>query len=261
VLSGDSNVGTGPYWEEYERKPQRERGIYLESFLNKVGAFIDEPMIRNIFGQSKTTLDFRHIMDTGKILLVKLSPEYEEASRLVAATILSKILLAAFSRSAVPEHKRRQFSLYCDEFQRYASSDMATLISEARKFKIATTLAHQTLSQLDEANRTAAAAAGNLIVFRVSGEDGKTLAPSFDSTPQQVVIGFESERASVSDVISHLIKRGHNDPRVVRFAQVYLQNLEDLIHKITQYEYCRVYSNSVLSHMKNSVKLQVAEYF
>ena len=241
MLSNLSNPSIISYWEEYERKPQRERGIYLESFLNKVGAFTDEPMIRNIFGQSKTTLDFRHIMDTGKILLVKLSPEYDEASKLVGATIIGKILLAAFSRADTPEHARRHFSLYCDEFQRYASSDMATLIAEARKMRILTHLAHQTLSQVDEANRTAAAAAGNLIVFRVSGEDGKTLAPSFDSTPQQIVIGFEPERSFVSDVLSHLVKRGHNDPRVVRFAQVYLKNLEDLVHKITQYDYWPVY--------------------
>jgi len=246
MLANLSNLSILSYWEEYERKPQRERGIYLESFLNKVGAFIDEPMIRNIFGQSKTTLDFRHIMDTGKILLVKLSPEYEEASKLVAANVISKILLAAFSRSAVPEHKRRQFSLYCDEFQRYASSDMATLIAEARKFKIQTTLAHQTLSQLDEANRTAAAAAGNLIVFRVSGEDAKSLAKSFDTTPTKEIIGEEPIRAPVSNVISHLITRGHNDQRVTRFAQVYLQNLEDFIHKSAQYDSWRVYSNYLL---------------
>jgi hypothetical protein len=246
MVSNLSNEAIISYWEDYERKPQRERGIYLESILNKVGAFIDEPMIRNIFGQSKTTLDFRHIMDTGKILLVKLSPEYEEASKLVAATVINKILLAAFSRSAVPEHKRRHFSLYCDEFQIYASSDMATLIAEARKFKIQTTLAHQTLSQLDQANRTAAAAAGNLIVFRVSGEDGKTLASSYDSTPKQIVIGFESERAHVSDVISHLLKRGHNDARVTRFAQIYLQNLEDLIHKVAQYDYYYAYGDYLL---------------
>jgi hypothetical protein len=161
---------------------------------------------------------------------------------IIGAVIIGKILLAAFSRSEIPEHARRHFSLYLDEFQNWATSDMATLISEARKFSVSTTLAHQALSQLPEANRTAAATAGNLIVFRVSGEDGKTLAPSFNSTPQnQVVIGFESERCPVADVLTHLVKRGHNDPRAVRFAQVYLKNLEDLVHRSTQYDYWRVY--------------------
>jgi Helicase HerA, central domain len=99
MVANLSNPSIISYWEEYEHRPQRERGIYLESFLNKVNAFLDEPMIRNIFSQSETTIDFRNIMDTSKILLVSLSPQYEEASRLIGAVIIGKILLAAFSRS------------------------------------------------------------------------------------------------------------------------------------------------------------------
>ncbi len=153
------------------------------------------------------------------------------------------MLLAAFSRSSdTSEENRKQFNLYCDEFQRFATSDFATLISEARKFGIATTLSHQTLAQLDEANKAAALAAGNLIVFRVSGEDAKTLAKNFDTTPTKEIIGEQPIRAPVADVISHLVKRGHNDQRVTRFATSYLQNFEDLISKITHYNSWSVYS-------------------
>ncbi len=232
-----SNPSVISYWEDYQRKSERDRDIYLESTLNKVNAFLDEPMIRNIFAQEKTTIDFRTIMDSGKILLIKLSPQFEEASRLIGAVMIGKLLLAAFSRADTPEHKRKQFSLYCDEFQRFATSDFATLISEARKFRIATTLSHQTLSQLDAANRTAALAAGNLVVFRVSGEDAENLANSFDTTPTQEQVGEEPIRAPVSDVISHLVKRGHGNSRVTRFAQSYLKNLDDFIHKTAQDEY------------------------
>jgi hypothetical protein len=246
MVANLSNPSIISYWEDYERMNKRDRYINLESSLNKVNAFLDEPMIRNIFAQSKTTLDFRNIMDTSKILLVSLSPQYEEASRLIGAVIIGKILLAAFSRTDTPEENRTQFNLYVDEFQRFSTSDFATLISEARKFRIATTLSHQTLAQLDEANKAAAIAAGNLIVFRVSGEDAKTLAKNFDTTPTQEIIGEEPIRAPVADVISHLVKRGHNDQRVTRFAQVYLQNFEDLIHKLTQYNYLRVYSDYLL---------------
>jgi hypothetical protein len=188
-------------------------------------------MIRNVFAQSKTTIDFRNIMDSSKILLVSLSPQYEEASRLIGAVIIGKLLLAAFSRVDIAEENRRQFNLYCDEFQRFATSDFATLISEARKFRIATTLSHQNLGQLDQANSTAAAAAGNLIVFRVSGEDAETLAKSFDTTPTQEIIGEEPIRAPVSNVISHLVTRGHTDARVAKFSQIYLQNLENFVRK------------------------------
>jgi hypothetical protein len=226
-----SNLSIVSYWEDYERKSQRDRDIYLESTTNKVNSFLDEPMIRNIVSQAKTTIDFRAIMDSGKILLVKLSPQFEEASLLIGAILIGKLLMTAFSRTDTPEGNRRQFNLYCDEFQRFATPDFATLISEARKFKIATTLSHQTLGQLDEANMAAALAAGNLIVFRVSGEDGKALAKSFDTTPTKEIIGEEPIRSPVSDVISHLVKRGHNDTRVTKFAQTYLKNLENFVSR------------------------------
>jgi hypothetical protein len=150
---------------------------------------------------------------------------------LIGAILIGQLLMAAFSRVDTPEEKRRQFNLYCDEFQRFATPDFATLISEARKFRIATTLSHQTLAQLDEANRTAAAAAANMIVFRVSGDDAKTLAKNFDTTPTKEIIGEEPIRVPVADVISHLVTRGHNDAGVARFAQIYLKNLENFVSK------------------------------
>ena len=76
------------------------------------------------------------MMDEGKILLVNLSPQLEEASRLLAALIIGRLLMAAFSRSDTPEERRRPFMLYCDEFQRFATADFATLLAEARKFKL-----------------------------------------------------------------------------------------------------------------------------
>lgn len=199
--------------------------------MNKMNAFLDEPMIRNIVGQGETTIHFRRIMDSGKILLVKLSPQFEEASLLIGAIIIGQLLMAAFSRTDTPEENRRQFNLTVDEFQKFATEDFSVLISEARKFRIATTLSHQTLAQLPESNKAAAIAAGNLIVFRVSGEDAKALAKNFDTTPTKEIIGEEPIRAPVSDVISHLVNRGHNDQRVTRFAQVYLQNLENFVHR------------------------------
>jgi hypothetical protein len=224
-----SNPQVVSYWQDYERKNPRDRDIYLESTLNKVNAFLDEPVIRNIVAQSRTSIDFRSVMDTGKILLVSLSPQFEEASCLFGAILIGELLMTAFSRTDTAEQNRRQFNLYCDEFQRFATPDFATLISEARKFRIATTLSHQTLAQLDESNKAAAIAAGNLIVFRVSGEDGKALAKSFDTTPTREIIGEEPIRSPVSDVIGHLVRRGHNDTRVTRFATSYLKNLENFV--------------------------------
>jgi Type IV secretory system Conjugative DNA transfer len=219
------------FCERYAQRSRRDREEYVESTDNKVDAYLGNDKIRYIVSQAKTTVDFRTIMDEGKILLILLSPQLEEISRLIGSVIIGKLLMAAFSRVDTDEDKRRQFNLYCDEYQRFATSDFRSFIDEARKFKIAITLSHQTLSQLDEENRTAAAGAANMIAFRVSGEDGKELAKNFDTTPTQAVVGEEPIRAPVSDVIIHLVNKGHNDERVTRFAQRYLQRLEDFVDK------------------------------
>jgi hypothetical protein len=227
MLANVTNPHILTFWEEYERMNFRDRRAFTESTLNKVTAFLDEPIIQHILSQSKTTIDFRYIMDNSKILLIKLSPQFEEASRLIGAVIIGKILMTAFSRADTPsEDKIVQFNLYCNEFHRFASSDFATLISEARKFRVSTILSHQVLSQLSEQTRASALGAGNLIVFRVSGLDAPVLSSSFDTTPISEIIGEEPIRAPVADVIFHLVRRGHNDPRVAKFAQSYLSALE-----------------------------------
>ena len=176
MVANLTNQGIIAFWEGFNRRSQREKDDLIASCANKIAAFLDEPMIKHIIGQSKSTLDFRRIMDEGKILLVSLSPQFEEISDLIGSVIISRILLAAFSRAELPEHQRLRFYLYADEWHRYSTPDFSTLLSEARKFALATTLATQTLEQLDDINRAAALQAGSLVVFRVSGEDSKVLA-------------------------------------------------------------------------------------
>src|SRR5205823_9099209 len=146
----------------------------------------------------------------------------EEASRLIGAVIIRRLLLAAFSRSDTPEQQRRPFLLYCDEFQRFATSDFATFLAEARKFNIATTISNQVLEQLDDANRATALQAGSLVVFRVSGSDSKDLAPSFDATPTLQLVGEEPIRATPADPLSHLVRHGSQHPTVAKFTAEYL---------------------------------------
>src|ERR671915_1413715 len=219
------------FWENYNRLSQRDKFELTASTGNKISSFLDEPMIRNIVSQSKTTIDFRNIMDSGKILLVQASPQFELVSTLIGSILIGKLLLSAMSRTDTPEENRRQFNLYIDEVHRFQTPDLATLISEARKFRISTSSANQVLNQLFEENRASMLAAGNLIVFRVSGEDAKTLAKSFDTTPTQEIIGEEPIRAPVSNVISHLVTRGHTDARVAKFSQIHLKNLENFVRK------------------------------
>jgi len=121
--------------------------------------------------------------------------------------------------------------LYCDEFQRFATSDFATFLAEARKFKIGTTISNQTLQQLDDLNRATALQAGSLVVFRVSGEDSKFLAPSFDATPQPALVGEEPIRATPADPLNHLVRHGSNNPIVARFVAEYLMPLSTLVQQ------------------------------
>jgi hypothetical protein len=226
LLANVRNPQVLAYWEEYERLNFRDRRLLTESFLNKVSAFLDEPMICNILSQPKITINFRSIMDNSKILLIKLSPQFEEASKLIGAIVIGKLLMTAFSRADVPPERRLPFHLYVDEFQRFQSSDFATFIAEARKFNISTFLSHQTLMQLTEQNRASALAAGTIICFRVSGDDSRVLSRSFDTTPTQQIVGEEPVRAPVADVIGHLVRRGHTNTVLTEFTTRYLKPLE-----------------------------------
>jgi hypothetical protein len=201
--------------------------------MNKVDSYLSNTLIANIVSQANTSINFRQIMDSSKILLIQLSPQLEEVSRLLGAAIIGRLLMAAFSRSDLAEDDRRQFNFYVDEFQRFATSDWRTFLEEARKFNVPITFAHQSISQLDESLQTAATGAGTIVSFRVSGDDARVLARSYNCEPEPVQDGFEPQRAPVSDVITHLIRRGHNDPRVSAFAQRYLSALEHYLQSPT----------------------------
>src|SRR5258707_13257619 len=109
----------------------------------RLGIFRTDEHIRHIVGQSMSTLDFRAIMDTGKILLVKLPREFPELSKLVGTLIIGQLLTAAYSRDDTPEQDRRQFCLVCDEFQNFATPDFAELFTQTGKYHLGPTVAHQ----------------------------------------------------------------------------------------------------------------------
>jgi hypothetical protein len=220
------NTQTKLFWSQYNKKVPRDRDELIASTINKCDAYLNEPLIARIVSQAASTIDFRRIMDEGKILLVNLSPQLEEASRLIGAVLIGRLLMAAFSRVDTPQDQRRPFLLYADEYQRFATSDFATLLAEARKFKIGTTISNQVLDQLDDANRATALQAGSLVVFRVSGDDSKVLARSFDATPTPEVVGEEPIRAQVADPLSHLVRHGHPHPTVQKFVSDYLLSLD-----------------------------------
>src|SRR5205085_3768633 len=123
--------------------------------------------------------DLRSVMDEGQVLIVNLSKGKigEEPSTLLGALLVTGLQLAAMSRADVPEEERRDFFLYVDEFQNFATESFATILSEARKYRLSLTVANQYLAQMDEATRAAVFGnVGTLVVFQVGAEDAEVLA-------------------------------------------------------------------------------------
>jgi hypothetical protein len=151
---------------------------WIESTLNKVDAFLSDARIRNIFSSSKSSFNLREIMDSGKILLVNLSRgRLKGGANLLGALLVSKIQMAAFSRADMPQTSRKQFYLYIDEFQNFATDSFVEMLSEARKYKLALIMAHQNLSQLPRSLKDSILAnCGMQTCFRVNREDAQLLA-------------------------------------------------------------------------------------
>ena len=173
------------FWKvEFASWTEKFAAEAIAPVLNKVGAFTANPIIRNIIGQPKSTFDIREIMDDGKILIVNLSKGLigEDNASILGAFMVTKIQLAAMSRSDIPNvEDRRPFYLYVDEFQNFATDSFATILSEARKYGLNLTVANQYISQMSETVRNAVFGnVGTMICFRVSADDSPILAKQFE---------------------------------------------------------------------------------
>lgn len=152
---------------------------------NKVGQFLSTSLIRNIVGQVKSSFNPREIMDEGKILILNLSKGRigEDSSALLGAMMITKLQLAAMSRVDTPEAERKDFYLYVDEFQNFATDSFANILSEARKYRLNLILAHQYIEQLTEKVKFAVFGnVGTLIIFRIGAADAEVLQPEFAPT-------------------------------------------------------------------------------
>ncbi|HPM08566.1 type IV secretion system DNA-binding domain-containing protein [Candidatus Parcubacteria bacterium] len=171
------------FWtKEYARYSQKYEVEAAAAIQNKIGQFISNPLIRNIVGQQKSSVDMRNLMDEKKILILNLSKGKigEDNSRLLGALLVTKLYLAAMSRVDLEESKRNDFYLYVDEFQNFATEAFINILSEARKYRLCLILAHQYINQVDESIRDAIFGnVGTMISFRVGAEDGEWLNKEF----------------------------------------------------------------------------------
>lgn len=176
------------FWvHEYEQWRDQFRNEAIAPIQNKVGQFLSTSIIRNVVGQPKSTIDIFKIMNEGKIFLVNVSKGRigEDNSALLGGMIITKIQLAAMERVRIPEEERKDFYLYVDEFQNFATESFANILSEARKYRLNLTIAHQYTAQLREGVSTAVRDAvfgnvGTMIIFRVGAEDAEFLEKEFE---------------------------------------------------------------------------------
>lgn len=202
------------FWENYDRLPAREQREQSASVLNKFDEFLTHPILANIIGQSRTTADLRRFMDEGKIVLVPLGLGHLGApvADLLGSLIILEALNAALSRENLAPSERRPFNVFCDEFQRFDTPALGTLLTESRKYGISMWLAHQVRGQLSEPTKEAVLNAGNVVVFAVHGGDGKELAPQFDRTPPPPeVVGQRQSLSFSQEPVQHLVRSGHRD--------------------------------------------------
>lgn len=202
VVANVSDVSVRAFWEEeyanYDENFARQAASAIQ---NKVGQFVSNPQVRNIVGQVNSSFDVREMMDGKKIMLINLSKGQvgEDNARLIGSMLITKMYLAAMSRAdtgaeAGDISNLPQFYFYVDEFQSFANESFAGILSEARKYKLNLTIAHQYIEQMTEDVRNAVFGnVGTMIAFRVGAFDAEVLerefAPEFEAE-DLVNLGF-----------------------------------------------------------------------
>jgi hypothetical protein len=196
------------YWtDQIAQTSDFHKSEVLDYIVSKFGKFITNTMMRNIIGQSKSAFDFRKVMDEGKVLLVNLSKGKlgEENSTFLGLLVVPKILAAAMSRVDMPQDKRREFFLYVDEFQNFATPDFATILSEARKYKLALTVANQFIGQMDEEVKNAVFGnVGTQMILRTGVTDAGFLQREFQPYFNEVdIVNQERFHAYMKTIVNN----------------------------------------------------------
>lgn len=186
-LSRCNNPIVKQFWEQIATKAGGEASLanIVPYITSKFDVFMANDIMRPIIAQEKSTFNFRQIMDEQKILLINLSKGRlgEINSALIGLIIVGKILMAALSRVDAPQEQRKDFYLYIDEFQNVTTDSIATILSEARKYRLSLSVAHQFIAQLDEKIKNAVFGnVGSMAVFRVGSEDAEYLEKQFAPT-------------------------------------------------------------------------------
>jgi len=196
------------YWtDQIAQTADFHKSEVLDYIVSKFGRFVTNKVMRNIIGQSQSAFDFRKVMDEGKILIINLAKGKigEENSSFLGLVLVPKILTAAMSRADIPEEKRRDFFLYVDEFQNFATPDFAQILSEARKYRLNLTVANQFIGQVEEEIKNAVFGnIGTILAFRVGVTDANYLQREFQPTfKEDDLLNIERFHAYVKTIVQN----------------------------------------------------------
>ena len=204
------------FWEhEYAHTGERERQEMIPYFSAKFGPFITNSIMRNVIGQTKSAFNFRECMDEHKILLINLSKGKigDLNTQLLGLVMVARLQMAAMSRVDVPESERKDFYLYVDEFQNFATDSFCSILSEARKYHLGLIMAHQYIKQLEKRNDTSIRDAvfgnvGTMMSFKVGADDAEYMAKEYAPVlTEQDVIGISNYKAYIRLSIKNTTSR------------------------------------------------------
>ena len=204
------------FWTKEAEKAGGEAALanMVPYITSKLTQFISNDTMRPIIGQQKSSVNFRQAMDSQKIILVNLSKGKigEMNAYLIGLVLVGKILMASLSRTDIPQDERKDFHLYIDEFQNFTTDSIATILSEARKYRLCLNIAHQFLGQLsEEIRKSVFGNVGTIISFRVGPEDAEFLAKQFAPVfNEQDLINIDNYNAYVKLMLNGTISKAFN---------------------------------------------------
>lgn len=202
-LSKTSSVTVKNFWKEQAEKAGGDAALanVVPYVVSKFDVFVTNAYMRPIIGQEKSAFNFRDVMDNKKILLVNLAKGKlgDINANLLGLIIVGRLLIAALSRVDMPEEERKDFYLYIDEFQNFSTNSISTILSEARKYKLCLTMAHQFIAQLKEEIRDAVFGnVGSMACFRIGSDDAEYLVKQFAPVyNQEDLINIDNRNAYV----------------------------------------------------------------
>lgn len=236
------------FWiHEYNEWRDQFRNEAIAPIQNKVGQFLSTSLVRNIVGQSKSTIDIFDIMNAGKIFLVNLSKGRigEDNSALLGGMLVTKMQLSAMERVRMPEEERVDFYLYVDEFQNFATDSFADILSEARKYRLDLILSHQYIAQIvtDVSTKVRDAVFGNvgtMIAFRIGAADAEFLETEFSPEfTMEDMVNLPNRRIYLKLMVNGVSSRPFSASTLPPFREHTNRENEDYILQISRKRYTK----------------------